>query len=235
MCLILCKPVVCDHPFCVSFYTKMGGMRVTLLNNDEDHYLSVINYQNAVLTDLVEYNKKSFEAFDNLLAEAKSLGRFLANTRHADLVMETSITDEQIFSSSTKEDSYKYELKLIEKFPEALWKERGFSIRAFVQDKSRESVYLHKFPRFRVFLYTMDEKPKLLNLNVAGKKVLRGTIEAEMKEDSTIYFKNLVINEVSSHYTNDAFQIVVANLNSSAVKPLILSGIHVRARRLVKK
>ncbi|CAG9316958.1 unnamed protein product [Blepharisma stoltei] len=226
MCLISLKPAVCDHQYCLSFYATVGGMPYGC---SEDQYLSIINYQNDVLSDIVAYNSKCLERVGSFFNEVKSLGRFLSNTRHKDLVMETSITSEQIFS---KENNYKYELKLVEKFPEVLYKERGFSLKAYVQDRSGKPVYLHKYPRFRVFLYSMDRKPKLMDLNVAGKKVLRGTMESEMKEDSTIYFKNLVINEVSSHYTNDAFRIVVANLNSSSVKPLILNGIPVRARRL---
>lgn len=234
MCLVLCKPVPCHHPFCHYFYSKMVRTHSHRPENPEDHYLSIITYQNAVLTDLYEYNKKSFESLDRLFSDTKSLSRFLSNTRHADLIMETTFSDELIFKPENSHIEHRYEIKLIEDFPKTLWKERGFSIKAKVLDNKGMPSYLNKNPRFRVFLYTMDDRPKLLNLNVSGKKVLRGTIEAEMNADSSLNFKNLVINEVTSHYTNDGFQIIVANLNSSLVKPLIISGIPVRARRLAK-
>lgn len=60
----------------------------------------------------------------------------------------------------------------------------------------------------------MSQPPLLVTNNIAGKKVLRGTIEVEMCEDGLIEFPNVVINEVSSHYANDGFYLVVVNVSS---------------------
>jgi hypothetical protein len=51
----------------------------------------------------------------------------------------------------------------------------------------------------------MDNPPCYLNKSLSGKSILRGTSEVEMNENGEINFSNIVINEVSSHYVNNAF------------------------------
>lgn len=85
----------------------------------------------------------------------------------------------------------------------------------------------------------MDEPPKFLKYNIAGncnagRKVLRGTVEVEMCEDGTIAFTNVVVNEVSSHYTADSFYLVVVNLATDQVEPLIIPNVIVRARKPIR-
>lgn len=77
----------------------------------------------------------------------------------------------------------------------------------------------------------MDEPPIHLAKNLTGKSIVRGTTEVEMDENGEINFANVVINEVSSHYTNNAFNLVIANVTSDKIMPLIIPSLFVKARK----
>lgn len=117
--------------------------------------------------------------------------------------------------------------------PETLFKERGFAFSVEVHDSDGELVVLPGNNQFCVALFTVDEAPKLLRLNIVGKKILRGTICAQMAGDGTVAFTNVVVNEVSSHYFKEAFHLIVYSLAARDVKPLVLENLKVRARTIV--
>jgi hypothetical protein len=86
---------------------------------------------------------------------------------------------------------------------------------------------------FKIKLYTNDNPPKLLKLNIASKKILRGTLEGLMDQSGYVVFTNIVINEVSSHYVKESF-IMVIGCEMPDVKPLVVENLYVRARNSKK-
>ena len=79
-------------------------------------------------------------------------------------------------------------------------------------------------------LHTSDSPPRQLSLNVSGKKVLRGTIAATVNEDGSWGFARIVVNEVSSHYTDDELTLVIGS-QDKRVKPLVFRHLTVKSRR----
>jgi hypothetical protein len=112
-----------------------------------------------------------------------------------------------------------------------IYKEKGFSLSIQVLDEENNKVMIQEL--FKVKLYTNDSPPKLLKLNIASKKILRGTLEGAMDHNGIVAFSNIVINEVSSHYMKESFILVVA-CEMSEVKPLVIENLYVRARNSKK-
>ena len=131
----------------------------------------------------------------------------------------------------TQED-YDLKIIIIGETPNMVLKEKGFCIQAEVRNKEEKIVFSDKLFKIRLFTNENDAKP--LKLNIASKKILRGTLEARMPEDSTITFNNIVINEVSSHYINESFTLVVS-CDDNDIKPLVIENLYVRARNSNKK
>mmetsp|Transcript_25378 Transcript_25378/g.24994 ORF Transcript_25378/g.24994 Transcript_25378/m.24994 type:complete len:137 (+) Transcript_25378:306-716(+) len=126
---------------------------------------------------------------------------------------------------------FQYSIQLENQLSSNIYKERGFSLTLSVRNKDGQRISISESQKFKVLVFSMDNPPKLLQLNISGKKILRGTTEASMQEDSTVTFSNVVINEVTSHYVNDSFYLVVVCENSNEVKPLAISNVCVKARK----
>jgi hypothetical protein len=118
----------------------------------------------------------------------------------------------------------------VSEFPSVIFKERGFPLHINIVDTSGCKVEILANLSLSVSLFTMENPPKALKNNISGKKIIRGTIEAVV-ENGEALFTNVVINEVTSHYPNNKFCFVVMCNNSQEVKPLVISGITVRARK----
>ena len=111
-----------------------------------------------------------------------------------------------------------------------IYKERGFPLEVEATDGSGQRVEKLGNLSFNISLFTMENPPKVLKNNISGKKILRGSTEATF-DNGLVVFNNIVINEASSHYPNNKFCLVIMCSNSQDIKPLILSGITVRARK----
>ena len=122
-------------------------------------------------------------------------------------------------------------ITLASQLPEVIFKEKGFDIIANVQYTNGEIAILPSTYPFEIALFTMENPPKLLKTNISGKKILRGSSETVPDAKGNIHFQNIVINEVTSHYPNDSFCLVILCSSLSYIKPLATSGISVRARK----
>jgi hypothetical protein len=129
-------------------------------------------------------------------------------------------------------DNYDLKVIIIGEAPNMVLKEKGFCIQAEVRNSQDLKVFVDKL--FKIRLFTNENEPKPLKLNIASKKILRGTLETRMNQDCGIIFENVVINEVSSHYINESFTLVVS-CEDSEVKPLVVENLYVRARNSNKK
>jgi hypothetical protein len=59
---------------------------------------------------------------------------------------------------------------------------------------------------------------------------MRGTIETE--SSNLVHFHKIVIKEVTSHFRNGWFYLVVVPKQDSRVKPLIINNFVIKARKI---
>lgn len=212
MCLRDQSVLHCTHPECHSLYSpdalnpsKMMASLVSMLFNRQ-----------SMLTNLLETTKSLLDKTETL--KSQKLDPKPADSSKAHPFLQQC----------------KYEYKLVALYPvlNTVFKEKGFSLALQVQDSNLNSLAVSEV--FKVKLYSSENPPKLLKLNISSKKIMRGTIEACMNSEKIVNFENLVINEVSSHYYNETFTLVVACENSS-IRPFVLENLSVRARNFHKK
>ena len=87
----------------------------------------------------------------------------------------------------------------------------------------------------RLCLYTADLHPRLLTHNITGtahtgKQILKDSTHAIIGPDGHFIFPKVVINEVSSHYLEGEFTLVVT-ADSPQVKPAICRHFVVKVRK----
>ena len=138
-------------------------------------------------------------------------------------------------SSSDSTEAYSFKLVLEGDIAAQVLKERGFAIKGTVRDGENRLAVQCDGMKLRLELYTQDDKTHALIHNIAGrlhigKKVMRGSVTACVQADASFTFPNVVINEVSSHYIDDAFSLVVS-ADQFNVKPLVIRKLVVRARK----
>ncbi|CAG9311696.1 unnamed protein product [Blepharisma stoltei] len=137
--------------------------------------------------------------------------------------------------SMTKENcDFPIRLELDKTFPARICKERGFKLSFHLENRDKEIIALQSQAKFQIFIVTHNEPPIVLNKTLSGKPILRGTYEATENENGNIQFNNVVINEVSSHYTNNCFIFIALCLNNLNIKPFIKKNLNVRARKALK-
>ena len=130
------------------------------------------------------------------------------------------------------ETHYFYHMQVVGEAPSSVLKEKGFDLHLDVRDESGAKIRDEKL--FKIKLFTNETPPKPLKHNIASKKILRGTLECCMDNNGIINFDNIVINEVSSHYINESFTMVISSENCG-IKPYIIENLYVRARNSNKK
>ena len=114
--------------------------------------------------------------------------------------------------------------------PVQVFKEKGFSLTLRVMSAPGLACTVPGL-HFRIQLYTEDQPPSKVTLNISGKKVLRGSIDAYSDSEGLVSFPNIVINEVSSHYLNNCFSLVVSQSGEQCVQAFTLNGLVVKARK----
>lgn len=138
-------------------------------------------------------------------------------------------------SSSDSTEAYTLKLALEGDIATQVLKERGFVLKGTVRDSENRLAVQSVGMVLRLELYTQDDQTHALVHNIAGrlytgKKIMRGSVTACVQADACFAFPNVVINEVSSHYIDDAFSLVIS-ADQFNVKPLVIRKIVVRARK----
>ncbi|CAG9327531.1 unnamed protein product [Blepharisma stoltei] len=234
MCIFTQKPEFCEHPECKQFYAVFAASRFHFPTGEVVPGISeILEYQNTVLSSLYSNNLQLELLFDKVLNEAKILNSYLSNPRHSDLIIPESCNPSQAFSMLSWD--LDYHLALESQLPENIYKERGFAISVSLRNRKDEICFLPTHSRYKVFLFTMDQQPRQLTLNISGKRIIRGTVEAEMQDTGIVNMTNIVINEVSSHYAKESFCLVIMSTSSSQVKPLLIKDLAVKARKMLKE
>lgn len=138
-----------------------------------------------------------------------------------------------ILASLGKSLSYPYKLSIINSPPNILYKDRNFSLKFAIVDNNNESVTIPNTERFRLGIFTVDYPPTELVGNTAGERILKGNFEAYGCGE--VEFRKVCITEVSSHYRNSVFYLAVVAESNSLVKPLVISDLVVKARKISDK
>lgn len=217
MCLHTQSQDPCIHPECL-MQTPISPSCGMIAPKDQvlQSILMSLLSRNAILSDLFVSSKKILDQISVLEAKKKVL-----------------VPDQQIQTHPfITENAYLYKVKILGETPNSVLKEKGFEVHLEVLDNNGEKVFVESL--FRVKLFTNESPPKPLKLNIASKKILRGTLESCMNSNKVIDFPNIVINEVSSHYINESFTIVISSENPE-IQPFVIENLYVRARNSNKK
>ena len=185
----------------------------------------LVNIQNHNLQNIAEQNKLLLSSIDNLSSGVSKVYQQGDPISPLDYPMNTTL------SEILKDDTNTYSIVLLESFPSNILKEKGFKISIGLIDANNKKVQIPHDFKFKVELYTTDTPSKLLEFNIHGKKILRGTVTAFTDDNWSVNFNNIVINEVSSHYRNDCLKMVIQIIGSHIVKPLVINNFSVRARK----
>lgn len=121
-------------------------------------------------------------------------------------------------------------LELAVPAPSQVFKEKGFPLTVRVMSAPGVPCMISGL-HFRVQLYSDDSPPTKVTVNISGKKVLRGSIDAYSDNEGVVHFPNIVINEVSSHYLNNCFSLVVSQSGEQHVQAFVLPRLIVKARK----
>lgn len=223
MCLFTNPSEICNHPECHRFTLNYSSFSIANPNLIGNMNL-LLQQQSIALSDLIQksylLNTKLNTLQDSLKLSQKSQ---ISNPDSISL-------NENTLNWNITNQSFSYLLKLTNEMPEVIHKERGFSIDLCICDQSGLQVFPQTSLNFNIELYTVENPPKLLKVNISGKKILRGTVETAV-ENGKVNFSNVVVNEVTSHYPNNKFFFIVSCVNSNEIKPLVISGVTVRARK----
>lgn len=214
MCLLGKTEEICEHSEC------------NLTDSLYFHSVSKPDIMNSLVMLLVNRN--------NILMNLSNLTNQI-NEKTKNLTFKPSVEapcSEPKVSNFLTNGPYDCKIVITGQIPNMVLKERGFPLVVEVKDHSENSIYSDQV--FKVRLYTNEPVPKPLKLNIASKKIIRGTLENKMSPKNLVSFENIVINEVSSHYINESF-ILVISCQLPNVKPLVIENLCVRARNSNKK
>lgn len=126
---------------------------------------------------------------------------------------------------------HEYSLELVNELPRPAFKEKAFSMILQIVDNEGQKVVLPNIVGFTIMLFTTESPPKLMKINTSGDKIMRGTSDAD--GNSTVLFRKIVIKEVTSHFRNGCFFLVVAPKDCNSIKPLIVPNFVIKARKLM--
>lgn len=126
--------------------------------------------------------------------------------------------------------NHSFSLQLAIDIPHPAYKERVFSLVLNIVDINGTKANLRQNYVFKVMLYTADNPPKLLTINTSGDKIMRGTTETE--GNSEVIFKKIIVNEVSSHFRNGSFFLVVTPKDADFIKPFVYPEFVIKARKI---
>jgi hypothetical protein len=217
MCLLSQKQEFCTHPECLSFYSSSI---CCAMPQDKDRLLEsiimMLTSRSSVLSSLCTLSK-------TIIEKVNSIEQF---KKHSD------VNNQPPAVSLLKEKTYQYKLQALGPIPSVVSKEKGFPLTLEVYDENYQKVYCEGL--FKIKLFTNETPPKPLKLNISSRKIIRGTLESCMNSSGVICFENIVINEVSSHYINESFIMVISS-ELNQIKPLIINNLYVRARNSTKK
>lgn len=186
----------------------------------------MITQQNEMIRKISEDARLTAEKINSL---SENLG--LKQSKQVEFSSEEVTNPEKLLKILCGDNcQHDYSLELISELPSPAFKEKAFSMLLQIVDGTGQKVTLPTSAGFTIMLFTTESPPKLMKVNTSGDKIMRGTTDAD--GNSTVLFRKIVIKEVTSHFRNGCFFLVVAAKNLSNVKPLIVPNFVIKARKL---
>jgi hypothetical protein len=109
-----------------------------------------------------------------------------------------------------------------------IYKKKPFSLRFNVEDLDGESVVLPEETTFRIEIWLASSPSVKLEKTRKDISIIVGC--TEVRSRGTVDFKKIYINDVSSHFKNGCFMLVVRSDNP-AIQPFVFPNFIVRARK----
>lgn len=218
MCLLTTSPSPCDHPECKSpacCFTPQPHFPEPTVSSA---LLMGMMHLHQVLSGIVRQGTEVQKHLDTIAANISTYRKSSVGE------LEFRVPDER---------SYRARLGVIGETIEQAYKERGFSLTLQILGSDGMPRRTSGI-RCKICLYSQETPPKRVMQNIAGKKILRGTVEADSDSEGVVNFGNIVVNEVTSHYINDAFYLVVMPA-SPDIQPFTINSFSVRARKPMKR
>lgn len=230
VCLLSLVPEHCSHFLCSFYYSSLASGRLPCISQEtEEQMAELISMQNRMLREIHRHNQLIRSSVEALAKQIEGMAKHITQE---DGVEQSRI--QGILTETQLDLNCEYRIKESEDLPDLIYKERGFSLNCMLVDRDGKATRLPGAAIFVMNLYTADPVPKKLQQNISGKRILRGTTEAELTSTGCIMFPNIVINEVSSHYANDCFSIVISHVGPYDIQPLAFRRVTVRARKPLK-
>ena len=216
MCLRDRSLTVCQHPECIVFPVLPQTPGQFNLNKVMESLTFMLINRQSMLASLYDSTKLLLDKTETLKMPSPIEGP------------EKVVSDHPFMTANRHE----FKIVPVESPPSLVYKEKGFELLFKVEDSLQNLTDIKEI--FKVKLFTSENPPKLLKLNISSKKIMRGTLEGLMNDKRMVLFENIVINEVTSHYVNETFNLVVTCENNN-VQPFVIENLNVRARNFHKK
>lgn len=145
--------------------------------------------------------------------------------------MKRSSSDTHTISSDKDlgiHSQYQFRLDLKSEIVKLIYKKKPFGLRFGLTDLNGENYSLPEESLFRIELWLASSPSIKLDRTHKGSQLIDGC--TEVKSRGTIEFKKLYINDVSSHFSNGCFTLVVRSENS-VIQPFVFHNFIVRARK----
>ena len=212
MCLFASTTVLCSHHLCQqAIWGVVGENELAALLAVHSSVLGEVLRQGQVIATLIERvgkvaGKQYFEADSQAEKQTKD---------------------------------YLFELVLDSTPKPPVMRESSFSLSGFVATSDGLLSSRLSGVSLSLSLYTVDSPPRLLVSNIVGKlhtgkSILRGSVQATIDADGRFSFPKVVINEVSSHYLEDEFTLVVSAEGAQA-KPVACRHLNVKVRKKLRR
>lgn len=183
----------------------------------------IINDQNEMIKQLADQTRRGLDRISALEKEIEAKDQLVSP--------DENLTPAKMLEILYgKSHSFTHSLSLISDVPSPAYKERAFSILLQVVDQNGVQVTCEKTLNFKAELYNTETPPKLIKITTAGEPIMRGTLEAE--STGTVLFRKIILKEVSSHFKNGCFYLVISCKDSDSIKPIIIENLVVKARKM---
>lgn len=186
--------------------------------------LSSVTQQNEAIKSISEQNAKS-------LVQIEQIEKLLEGKQNKDKPSEYLNSLPKLMELLCRGiNDHQVHLQEVGQVPRPAYKDRAFSLLFQIVDSDGQAVLLKENETFTVELYSTEETPKLLKSNTNGENIISGVLEVEA--NSNILFRKIFIKEVSSHFCNSFYLLVVRAKKNPNIRPFVFEKFVVKARKL---
>lgn len=224
MCNMTATQGECEHPECQS---QLASSNIHLSPAMLQYFTLSILETTALLRQIVQNNYKIPTLLTSIVETFEQIPPTTAH-KHT-VILPFRVLHELIVHP----EAYKfaYGLNLESSFPAEVCKGLGFEVILRLLGRDRKPFAGMVGSKYRALLYSNEYEMKPLEVNLMGRRTLTGTTEAVCGSDSSVRFPSLIINEVSSHYRDNALSLVIVCLGSTEIRPYVRRQVQVKSRR----